>query len=142
MVAFVGFLGGWNTQVLGPDGLFAGAALAATVVTWFTFLPSFLFILAGGPVVESTHGNLRLTAPLQAITAAVVGVIASLAWFFFRQIAFAPHASGSVQPAPDWLALAIAAAAVLALLRYRANVMLVIGAAALAGLLGRLGGLV
>ena len=141
VVAYVGFLGGWNTQVLGPDGLFAGAALAAAVVTWFTFLPSFLFILAGGPLVESTHGNLRLTAPLQAITAAVVGVIASLAWFFFRQIAFAPHAAGSVQPTPDWLALAIASAAALALLRYQANVMLVIGAAAGAGLLGRLSGL-
>ena len=141
VVAFVGFLGGWHTQVLGPGGLFAGAALAAAVATWFTFLPSFLFILVGGPLVESTHGNLRLTAPLQAITAAVVGVIASLAWFFFRQIAYAPDASGSAQPTPDWLALAIAGAAALALLRYRVNVMLVIGAAAGAGLLGRLSGL-
>ena len=49
------FLGGWARQVLGPDALFLGAALAATVVTWFTFLPSFIFILAGGPLVESTH---------------------------------------------------------------------------------------
>ena len=87
VVAFVGFVGGWTRQVLGPDMLFAGAALAAVVVTWFTFLPSFLFILAGGPLVESTHGNLKFTAPLTAITAAVVGVIASLGLFFLVHIA-------------------------------------------------------
>ena len=91
VVAFVGFVGGWARQVLGPDMLFAGAALAAVVVTWFTFLPSFLFILAGGPLVESTHGNLKFTAPLTAITAAVVGVIASLALFFLVHIAAPPR---------------------------------------------------
>ncbi|WP_040578361.1 MULTISPECIES: chromate transporter [Methylomicrobium] len=50
--------------------------------TIFTFLPSFLFILAGGPLIESTHGNLKFTAPLTGITAAVVGVILNLAAFF------------------------------------------------------------
>ena len=90
VVAFVGFVGGWTRQVLGPDMLFMGAALAAIVVTWFTFLPSFLFILAGGPLVEATHGNLKFTAPLTAVTAAVVGVIASLALFFLAHIALAP----------------------------------------------------
>src|SRR5207237_2855335 len=75
VVAFVGFVGGWSKQVLGPDALFAGAALAAALVTWFTFLPSFVFILAGGPLVESTHGKLQFTAPLPAITAAVLGMI-------------------------------------------------------------------
>jgi chromate transporter len=87
VVTFVGFVGGWTRQVLGPDAVFLGAALAAVVVTWFTFLPSFVFILAGGPLVESTHGQLRFTAPLTAITAAVVGVIASLAVFFIGHIA-------------------------------------------------------
>ena len=82
VVAFVGFVGGWARQVLGPEALFLGGALAATVVTYFTFLPSFLFILAGGPLVESTHGKLGFTAPLAAITAAVVGVILNLALFF------------------------------------------------------------
>ncbi len=82
VVAFVGFVGGWLRQVLGPDALFAGGALAATVVTFFTFLPSFVFILAGGPLVEATHGKLGFTAPLSAITAAVVGVILNLALFF------------------------------------------------------------
>ncbi len=82
VVAFVGFVGGWTRQVLGPDALFLGGALAASVVTFFTFLPSFVFILAGGPLVESTHGKLGFTAPLSAITAAVVGVILNLALFF------------------------------------------------------------
>src|SRR5437868_3304922 len=66
VVALVGFVGGWTKQVLGPELMFAGAALAAVIATWFTFLPSFLFILAGGPLVEATHGNLKFTAPLTA----------------------------------------------------------------------------
>ena len=82
VVAFVGFVGGWTKEVLGPDALFLGGALAAAVVTFFTFLPSFVFILAGGPLVEATHGKLEFTAPLTAITAAVVGVILNLALFF------------------------------------------------------------
>ena len=104
VVAFVGFVGGWAKEVLGPGAQFLGAALAATVVTWFTFLPSFLFILAGGPLVESTHGKLHLTAPLTAITAAVVGVIASLALFFIAHIAIRTGASGSFATRVDWLA--------------------------------------
>ena len=56
--------------------------MPAAVVTFFTFLPSFCFILLGGPLIESTHGDLRFTAPLTGITAAVVGVIVNLALFF------------------------------------------------------------
>ncbi len=134
VVAFVGFVGGWARQVLGPDMLFAGAALAAAVVTWFTFLPSFLFILAGGPMVESTHGDLRFTAPLTAITAAVVGVIASLALFFLVHIA---------QPQPgriDFVALVLAGAAALALFRFKAGVIPVIAGSAVVGMMLRLVG--
>ncbi|GAB3767675.1 chromate efflux transporter [Ramlibacter monticola] len=137
VVAFVGFVGGWTRQVLGPDALFAGAALAATVVTWFTFLPSFLFILAGGPLVESTHGDLRFTAPLTAITAAVVGVIGSLALFFLLHIAQARPALGLPV---DGVALAIAAAAALALFHFKAGVIPVIAACALLGMALRLSG--
>jgi len=137
VVAFVGFVGGWTRQVLGPDMLFTGAALAATLVTWFTFLPSFLFILAGGPLVEATHGNLKFTAPLTAITAAVVGVIASLAVFFLVHIAVVPAAAG---PHLDLVALGLAAAAAVALLRYKVGVIPVIAACALAGLALRLAG--
>jgi chromate transporter len=129
VVAFVGFVGGWSQQVLGPQLLFTGAALAATIVTWFTFLPSFLFILAGGPLVEATHGNLKFTAPLTGVTAAVVGVIGSLALFFVAHIA-QPVAAGPV----DVRALVIAAAAAVALLRYKAGVIPVIAGCAVAGL--------
>jgi chromate transporter len=138
VVAFVGFVGGWTKQVLGPDALFLGAALAATVVTWFTFLPSFVFILAGGPLVESTHGKLQFTAPLTAITAAVVGVIASLALFFIAHIAVNTRASGTFISQIDWVALVLAALAAVALLRYKQGVIRVIVVCALAGLAARL----
>jgi chromate transporter len=140
VVAFVAFVGGWTKEVLGPDALFQGAALAALLVTWFTFLPSFIFILAGGPLVESTHGKLHFTAPLAAITAAVVGVIASLALFFIAHVAFpaglAPGAAGVA-----WPAVVLMVLAGVALLRYKAGVIPVIAACGLAGLLLRLAGL-
>ncbi|WP_309678233.1 chromate efflux transporter [Polaromonas sp.] len=137
VVAFVGFMGGWARQVLGPEAQFIGAALAATVVTWFTFLPSFLFILAGGPLVESTHGKLQFTAPLTAITAAVVGVIASLALFFLAHIAIRAGAADQWFLRIDFFALAITLGAAIALLRYQRGVIPVIAASALAGLLLR-----
>jgi chromate transporter len=140
VVTYVGFLGGWAKQVLGSDALFLGAALAATVVTWFTFLRSFIFILAGGPLVESTHGKLGFTAPLTAITAAVVGVIASLAVFFTVHIAIKQGATGAFISQIDFVALVLAGLALLALLRYKVGVMPVIGACALAGLVLKLAG--
>ena len=132
VVAFVGFVGGWGQQVLGPDALFLGAALAATVVTWFTFLPSFIFILAGGPVVESTHGKLQFTAPLTAITAAVVGVIASLALFFLSHVLLRQGAASGIGWL-DWPALGLVVAASVALIRYQQGVVRVIVVCALAG---------
>ncbi len=136
VVAFVGFLGGWHTEVLGPDARFLGAALAAVVVTWFTFLPSFIFILAGGPLVERTHGQLGFTAPLTGITAAVVGVIASLGLFFLMHIA-RPVPSGPL----DVAALLIAALAAIALVRLKAGVITVIAACAVLGVLLKTTGL-
>jgi chromate transporter len=62
VVAFVGFVGGYVKAVFGPDSLFLAGAVAA-LVTWFTFLPSFIFILAGGPLIETTHNDLKFTAP-------------------------------------------------------------------------------
>ncbi|MHB1249205.1 MAG: chromate transporter, partial [Polaromonas sp.] len=102
---------------------------------------SFIFILAGGPWVESTRGNLKLTAPLAAVTAAVVGVIANLALFFIAAIAYPSGAAGLFDAKPDGVALALAVAAALALWRLKWGVMTVIAASALAGLLLRLLGL-
>jgi chromate transporter len=130
VVAFVGFVGGWTHQVLGPEARAAGGALAAAVATFFTFLPSFLFILLGGPLVESTHRDVRFTAPLTAITAAVVGVILNLAVFFAIHVLW-PEGFGGRFDLPSGL---IAAAAAVALFRFRRGVMEVIAGAALAGL--------
>jgi chromate transporter len=136
VVAFVAFVGGWAKQVLGPESLFLGAALAATIVTWFTFLPS--FILAGGPLVETTHNNLKFTAPLTAITAAVVGVIASLALFFIAHIAVKSRVDGNLLERLDYFAIVVAFAAAIALIRYKIGVMPVLFASALCGLVWRL----
>jgi chromate transporter len=127
IVAFVGFVGGWTHALFGPDALFAAGAAGAAVAALFTFLPSFIFILAGGPLVESTRGNVRMTAPLSAISAAVVGVIASLAVFFGSQVFLAGGR-------PHWPAIAIGVAASIALLRYKVGTIPLILACALAGL--------
>jgi chromate transporter len=129
VVAFVGFVGGYVKVLFGPDMLFMAGAMAATLVTWFTFLPSFIFILAGGPMVESTHGDLKFTAPLTAITAAVVGVILNLALFFGYHILWPKGFAGTF----DWVSALITLAAFTALLRFKRNVIEVIAACAVIG---------
>jgi chromate transporter len=127
IVAFVGFVGAWSGALFGQSAQLAAGVAGATVATLFTFLPSFIFILAGGPLVESTRGNVRMTAPLTAISAAVVGVIVSLAVFFGQHVFL--HA-GRVDPA----AIAICAAACIALFGYRIGTIKLIFACALVGL--------
>ena len=107
-----------------------GGAAAAALVTWFTFLPSFIFILAGGPFVESTHGDLKFTAPLTAITAAVVGVVLNLALFFGYHALWPQGLEGGF----DVMAGMIALIAAVALFRFKANVIHVIAACAIIGL--------
>ena len=99
VVAFVGFVGGWSHAALGAAAPFVSGAAAAAVVTLFTFLPSFLFIFLGGPLIESTHGKLGFTAPLTAITAAVVGVIVNLAAFFAYYVLWPSGFSGPLRMA-------------------------------------------
>jgi chromate transporter len=130
VVAFVGFVGGWLRQALGPDALFLGGAVAAAVVTFFTFLPSFVFILAGGPLVESTHGNLKFTAPLTAITAAVVGVILNLALFFAYHVLWPQGFGGPFSVA----SALITVAAAVALFRFKVGVIPLLAACAVVGL--------
>jgi len=129
VVAFVGFVGGYVKEVLGPESLFLAGAVAASLVTWFTFLPSFLFILAGGPLVESTHNDLKFTAPLTAITAAVVGVVLNLAMFFGYHVLW-PQGFGGAFDVPSAV---IALAAAVALFKYKQNVIHVIGVCGLLG---------
>ena len=130
VVAFVGFVGGWTTQVLGPNALVLGGALAAAVVTFFTFLPSFVFILAGGPLVEATQGQLKISAPLTAVTAAVVGVILNLALFFATHVLWPEGLAGRF----DALAAVLAVMAAVALIRYKLGVLPVLVACAALGL--------
>jgi chromate transporter len=135
VVAFVGFVGGWAKEVLGPDSLFMAGALAAVLVTYFTFLPSFIFILLGGPLVETTHGELKFTAPLTGITAAVVGVILNLAVFFGYHVLWPKAAGAAPFSGPfEWASLVIGLAALVATFRYKVGVIPLIGACAVAGL--------
>ncbi|CAN5437230.1 chromate efflux transporter [soil metagenome] len=130
IVTFVGFVGGWTKAALAGKALIWSAVAGASVATFFTFLPSFVFILAGGPLVESTRDNIRLTAPLTAISAAVVGVIVSLAVFF------AQHVFGLDKAIARWdaVAMAITLAACIALFRFKIGTIKLIFTCAVAGL--------
>ena len=139
VVAFVGFVGGWTKAIFGSESLALAGIAGAFVATFFTFLPSFLFILAGGPLVETTHGQLRFTAPLSAITAAVVGVIVNLALFFAWHV-FWPHGwnAGAALRGIDPAGLVIGIVAALLLFRFKMGVIPVIFACGAAGLAIRL----
>lgn len=130
IVAFVGFVGGWTKEIFGPDALFMAGAAGASIATLFTFLPSFLFILLGGPAIEATRHDVKFTAPLTGITAAVVGVILNLAAFFAYHVLWPQGFEARF----EWFAAAIGAAAFVALFRYKISIVSVIGACAVIGL--------
>ena len=134
VVAFVGFVGAWTQEALGPESLAAAGVAGAVVATFFTFLPSFIFIFMGAPFIETTHGNLKFTAPLSGITAAVVGVVLNLAMFFAYHVLWPQGLAGGF----DWVTALIGAGALAALLRYQLGVVRVIGACAALGLMTRL----
>ena len=130
VVAFVGFVGAWTKELFGPEYMALAGAAGAVVATYFTFLPSFIFIFMGAPFVETTHGNLKFSAPLTGITAAVVGVIVNLAVFFAYHVLWPRGFGGPF----DWVSALIGAAAAIAMFRYKVGIMPVVGASALAGL--------
>jgi chromate transporter len=126
VVTFVGFMAGWSaTHAL------AWAVAGGLVATYFTFLPSFVFVLVGGPYVEKLRADRRLSAALTTITAAVVGVVLNLAVFLALQVL----APGGVVA---WFPLALAVAAFVAMLAWDVGVVPVVVAGAALGLLGRL----
>jgi len=129
VVTFVGFLGGVSKHLLGPDSVFLSGTLAACVVTWFTFLPSFVFIFMGGPIIEATHNDLKFTAPLTGITAAIVGVILNLTLFFGYHVLW-PQ---GIHAPFDAVSAAIALSAALALFLFKRSVLEVIIGSALIG---------
>ena len=137
---FVGFLAGWNAGSL--TLAFAGAAIAL----WCTFAPSFVWIFAGAPYAERLQQNRRAAGALAGITAAVLGVIAKLALFFAAHALFARQITLGPAELPDlasahWWMVALALAAGIALIRFKANLLLVLAVCALAGLAARAAGL-
>ncbi|MBS0297272.1 MAG: chromate efflux transporter [Proteobacteria bacterium] len=129
---FVGFFAGWNAAAGGRAGglspLGAGA-LAAALTVWVTFLPCFFYILAGAPYVERLGRLRRAAGALSAVTAAVVGVIASLGWTLLGVAVLKPGGAG-----PDWPAVAVLAAAFAALRLTRAGPLVLVAGGAVFGL--------
>jgi len=142
VVQFVGFLGAARLGAGAMDPLLAGT-LGAILATWVTFAPCFLWIFLGAPFAERLRGNRALASALAAITAAVVGVILNLALWFGLHTLFGEvreiGALGATLDVPvaataNWAALALAAASLFVLLRFRVGPLAVIGGAAAAGL--------
>ncbi|WP_017925636.1 chromate efflux transporter [Thioalkalivibrio sp. HL-Eb18] len=129
VVTFVGFIGGWTQAFLGPDQIVLAALLGALVATFFTFLPSFLFILVGAPLVERTRGDLHFTGPLTGITAAVVGVIVNLAVFFTWHVLWPDGFEGAF----EWFSALLGIAAFIALARFRVGIIPLIAICAVLG---------
>jgi len=131
VVAFVGFVGGWTKEIFGPEMLPLAGAAGAGIATIFTFLPSFMFILLGGPSVEATRHDVKFTAPLTGITAAVVGVVLNLAVFFAYHVLWPTGFEGSF----EWFSALVGVAAFIALFMYKIGIISTIAACAAAGLL-------
>jgi chromate transporter len=145
VVQFVGFLGAYRN----PGGLdpWVAALLGSLVTTWVTYLPCFLWILLGAPYIEALRGRRALSTALAGITAAVVGVILNLAVWFSLHVLFGRvdelRWMGMRLLVPDWgtvdwLAVALAAGAFLALFRFKLGMMKTLAASAAAGLLWHL----
>jgi chromate transporter len=142
VLEFVGFLAAFRAPgTLHP--LVAGI-LGATITTWVIFAPCFLFIFAGAPYIEALRGHRRLNAALAGIMAAVVGVVLNLAVWFALHVLFGEVRAEVVGPARFWVpipasldpaAAFIASAAAIALLRFRANMFVVLGGGAVLGVI-------
>lgn len=136
VLQFVGFMGGWAQ----PDGALSplmAATLGSAMTTWVTFVPCFLWIFLGAPHIERLRGHAALGSALATVTAAVVGVILNLAvwfaWQVWRPVAADAEAGGG-GAAWNWFAVAVSAAAFVALHRFKTNLIAVIAAAGVAGL--------
>jgi chromate transporter len=119
---FVGFLAGYNVE-----GGLGWGLLGATIATVCTFAPSFVFIISGAPLIDRVRTTGAFAASLNGITVAVVGVIAALGVFVARHAAV-------VDGRPDWLVVAFAVVAFVALVRFSVGVIAVVAACAVVGL--------
>lgn len=134
VVAFVGFVGGWTKELFGPEMMLMAGIAGACVATLFTFLPSFLFILIGGPAVEATRHDINFTAPLTGITAAVVGVVINLAIFFAYHVLWPTGFGEGISAGFEWFSALIGIAAFIALFKYKTSIVSVIASCAAIGL--------
>jgi chromate transporter len=130
VLQFVGFLGGWNHP--GTLTPLVAATLGATLTTWVTFVPCFIWIFLGAPHIERMRRHPRLNAALSAVTAAVVGVILNLAVWFAGRVIFPKHAP------VDWFALTVALVAFLAMQRFKVGIIPVVFAGGVLGLIWQL----
>lgn len=129
VLQFVGFLGAWSDPGTLPP-LVAGT-LGAFITTWTTFVPSFLWILLGAPHIEQLRGNANLHSSLSAVTAAVVGVILNLAFWFALHV-FCPGSNGL-----DWFSVVISIAAFVGMTRWNWHVIPVVFGSGLLGLVSK-----
>lgn len=135
VLQFVGFVGAWQHPPEGWPPL-ASATLGAAMTTWVTFVPCFLWILAGAPYIERLRKHEGLSCALSAVTAAVVGVILNLALWFAWQAVF-PGATGAEAPLswrPDWFVVVLSLAAFLGMQRWKWGVIPVVVGAAVLGM--------
>ena len=130
VITFIGFLSGWVNNFMPNISPIYSALLTTSVATFFTFLPSFIMIFVGAPLIESTRKNIKFAAPLTAITSAVVGVILNLALFF------AYHVFWNVESITlNYSSILIALIALIALIRFKVNTFYVIFASCIGGII-------
>ena len=121
IITFISFVSGWANHALTDIPLWLSGIAVASVATFFTFLPSFMMIFAGAPLIETSRHQPKLSAPLTAITAAVVGVILNLAYFL------AYHTLWQIDTQQfNFVAILIALIALVALSRFKVNSLLLI----------------
>ena len=135
VVTFVGFVASYFHTLVLHSPILTGI-IGAIVVSWFTFLPSFCFILLGGPFVESSRTELRLVPILNGITCAVVGVIANLAIFFGMHTLFTNEISIASINQHFIFALTVMVLSAVALIQYGQSIVRVLLVCALIGLVG------
>lgn len=129
VITFIGFVSGWVNNFMPNLNPIYSALLTTTVATFFTFLPSFIMIFVGAPLIESTRKNIKFAAPLTAITSAVVGVILNLALFFAYHVFWNEQAS-----AISYLSILITVISLIALIRFKTNILYVIFGSCIAGI--------
>ena len=127
--SFVGFIIGWEQALFGSNNLMLSAVCGMLTVTYFSFLPSFILILVGGPLIESTQHNLRVRSPLAGISAAVVGVIVNLTVVFALQVFWPETKQGQF----DVFAAVLVVIAFMLMFRFKLGVIPVIVLAGVSG---------